>query len=94
MVSLGRGKSSLEYPELSSAVKAVAVKDFAVYLAKVVAELPQIDDYTRIRAACSWAMAEFIHVTDNAGLILTNEQVDCRADLCEILFSSSNHGGR
>ena len=75
LVSLGRGKSSLEYPELSSAVKAVAVKDFAVYLAKVVAELPQIDDYTRIRAACSWAMAEFIHVTDNAGLILTNEQV-------------------
>ena len=78
MTSLGLDHSVASggnhYPELSSSVKAVSVKCFAVYLSTLVSDLPATCEHTRLRGTCAWATAEFIHVTDNAGLVLTQEQ--------------------
>ena len=66
------------YPHLPSAIKAVSSKDFAVYLARLTDHLVPSDagpmDHCRLRASCAWGIADFIHVTDNGGLILTEEQ--------------------
>ena len=99
LTSLGLSSTDKSYPELGSSVKAVAVKSFAVYLSVLANIEPSANEHERIRSTCAWAIAEFIHVTDNAGLILTEQQVsdfsvsyssnDTSFSVCSIDFTTA-----
>ena len=70
---LGRSKKS-EYPELHSSFKGTTVKILMVFLAQRAGELERGDPYTRTRSTCLWALAEFIWITDSAGVVLSTSE--------------------
>ena len=70
---LGRS-SAQDIPELHSGIKATVVKWLVVFLAKKACEMDTSTEYLQIRATCLWSAAEFYHITDRAGIILTPEE--------------------
>jgi hypothetical protein len=70
------GTQNNKYPELASSIKASVVKHFTTFLAHFALEIAGGDAYTRLRATCGWGIAEFIHVSDSSGLVLSDHQVN------------------
>ena len=66
---LGRTASNV-YPELHSRFKAVTTKWLLVYLAHISNVYPFTEQHDKVIATCLWAAAEFVHVTDHAGVFL------------------------
>ncbi len=63
-------------PELSSSYKAVTVKYFARFLGGKAIEMADDTPYRKLRATCSWALIEFMHVIDHAGIVLTDHELN------------------
>jgi hypothetical protein len=62
------------YPELSTTFKASACKTLLFWIASHLNQLPQHDEHAKIRASCIWALAQFVHVTDRAGVLLSDAE--------------------
>ena len=71
---LGATKSA-DYPELHSRFKAVTCKWMLVYLAQLCNARPLAVLRDKIIATCLWSSAQFIHVTDHGGFILTYDEL-------------------
>ena len=74
MAALGRGKSSKEYPEFPSCMKAANTKIFNAFLAKKASDFDWGTPHTQLRRTCLWAYNEWHYVLDGADLILTDDQ--------------------
>ena len=66
-------RKSGEYPELSSAFKASGVKTICAFLAHKAVLLDSGDEQSQMRTLVAWSAAEYLHVCDLGGMILTRE---------------------
>ena len=67
--------SANAYPELDSRFKAAAMKPLVFWLADKTRAVAGDDPEAKRLAVCAWALADFYHILDAGGLILTPEQV-------------------
>jgi hypothetical protein len=72
---LGRGDSGQCYPELSSKWKAVNVDILAFFVAHLTEQKCKHNGYEQLIATHCWAMAEFMHITKQAGVELSPLEV-------------------
>ena len=67
MSNLGRGDNVNAYPELGSAFKASSIKQMLYWLADW-CDKSDVSDCLKV---CSWSLADFVHILDNAELYMT-----------------------
>lgn len=74
--NIGLGSSLRDYPELASTFKGCHVQIIMKYLtAKACGEFNDGSAHAQLRATMMWGQAEFDHVCDSGGLILTWDEV-------------------
>jgi len=94
LLSLGRDTAT-SYPELSSKYKAVEVKTITFYVSHVCSVKCNDSEDSRLRAVLMWSVCQYMHVLDQAGLILRRSEIqDAQEHLQTHLLASQKLCGR